>query len=129
MIHSRDASIDTIDVLKNQLQANKKGVFHCVQLNIELIKQALSLGYYISFAGPITYKNSKNADEIIKLVPLDKILIETDCPYLSPEPLRGTRNNSKNVKYVAQKIADVKGMKLEEIAKLTFDNASKIFEI
>lgn len=128
VIHTREAVMDTLEILK-QHQAIKKGVFHCCPLNRELVKEALKLGFYISFAGPITFKNSKNAEEIINIVPIDKILIETDSPYLSPEPLRGKRNDPRNVKYVAQKIADVKNLKLEEIAKITYQNAEKIFEI
>jgi len=126
VIHSRDAFLDTIEVLK---QNKTKGVFHCCQLNMELIKEALKLGFYISFAGPITFKNSKNAEEIIDLVPIYKMLIETDSPYLAPEPVRGTRNNSANVKYIAQKIAKIKGIGVEEIAKITYENAKEIFEI
>ena len=128
VIHSRDASIDTIEILNNT-NANQKGVFHCCQLNMELIREALKLGFYISFAGPITYKNVKNAEEIVKSVPLDKVLIETDSPYLAPEPLRGTRNNSINVKRIAQKIADIKGISLEETAKITYENAKKAFHL
>ena len=89
----------------------------------------MKLGFYISFAGPVTFKNSKNAEEIVKMVPLDKILIETDSPYLSPEPLRGTRNDSRNVRLVAEKIAEIKGVSVTEIAKSTYDNANKIFDI
>ena len=92
-----------------------------------MIKEALKLGFYISFAGPITFKNSKNAQEIVKMVPLDKILIETDSPYLAPEPKRGTRNDSRNVKLVAKKIAEFKNIQLEEVAKQTYNNALKIF--
>ena len=128
VIHTREAIYDTLEILKNN-KCNKKGVFHCCPLNIDLVREGLKLGFYISFAGPITFKNSKNADEIIKMVPIDKILIETDCPYLSPEPLRGKRNDSRNVKYVAQKIADIKGISLEKVAKNTYNNAKKIFEI
>ena len=128
VIHSRDASVDTIDIIKNN-KVNKAGIFHCCQLNQEMIRQALELGYYISFAGPITFKNSKNAIPIVKMVPLDKILIETDSPYLSPEPLRGKRNDCRNVKYVAKKIAEIKEMSIEDIAKQTYLNAMKIFEI
>ena len=84
---------------------------------------------YISFAGSITFKNSKNADEIISMVPDDKILIETDCPYLSPEPNRGKRNDSRNIKYTAEKIATVKGKSLEEIAEITYKNAKKIYNL
>ncbi len=84
---------------------------------------------YISFAGSITFKNSKNADEIISMVPDDKILIETDCPYLSPEPNRGKRNDSRNIKYTAEKIANVKGKSIEEIAEITYANAKKIYNL
>ena len=128
VIHSRDASVDTLDIIRNN-RVNKAGIFHCCQLNQELVRQALELGYYISFAGPITFKNSKNAPEIIKMVPMDKILIETDSPYLSPEPNRGKRNDCRNVKYVAQKIADVKELTLEEVAQKTYENAMRIFNI
>jgi TatD DNase family protein len=128
VIHSREAVMDTLEILK-KYPVNKKGVFHCCQLNPELVKEALKLGFYISFAGPVTFKNSKNANEVIMLVPDDKILIETDSPYLAPEPNRGTRNDSSNVKYVAQKIANVKGYTTEQVAKITYDNACKIFEI
>ena len=128
VIHSRDASVDTIDIIRNNV-VNKRGIFHCCQLNQEMVKQAINLGYYISFAGPITFKNSKNAKEVIDLVPMDKILIETDSPYLSPEPNRGKRNDSRNVKYVAEKIAEFKNMSLEEIARITYENAMRIFEI
>lgn len=128
VIHSRDASVDTIDILKKH-KVNRNGIFHCCQLNQELVRQALELGYYISFAGPITFKNSKNAPEVIKMVPIDRILIETDSPYLAPEPNRGKRNDCRNVKYVAQKIADVKGYSLEEVAKKTYENAMRIFNI
>ena len=128
VIHSRDAFIDTIKIIKEH-KVNKSGIFHCCQLNQELVKQALELNYYVSFAGPITFKNSKNAPDIIKMVPFDRILIETDSPYLSPEPNRGKRNDCRNVKYIAQKIADVKNVTLEEVAQKTYENAMKIFEI
>ena len=128
VIHSRDASVDTIDIIRNN-KVKKAGIFHCCQLNQELVRQALELGYYISFAGPITFKNSRNAPDVIKMVPLDRILIETDSPYLTPEPNRGKRNDCRNVKYVAQKIAELKNVPLEKIAKITYDNAKRIFEI
>lgn len=128
VIHTREAVMDTIEILK-KYPVNKKGVFHCCPLNPELIKEALKLGFYISFAGPITFKNSKNADEVIGIVPDERMLIETDSPYLSPEPNRGKRNDSSNVRYIAEKIAKVKGYTLEEVAKITYDNACKIFEI
>ena len=129
VIHSRDAVSDTIDILKNKAKCNKTGVFHCCQQNIEFIREGLKLGYYISFAGPITFKNSKNTEEIIKNIPIEKLLIETDCPYLSPEPVRGTRNNSKNLIYIAQKIANAKQIPVQEVAKITYKNAMKIYGI
>ena len=127
VIHTRDAIMDTLEILK-QNEVKNKGVFHCCPLNRELVKEALKLGFYISFAGPITFKNSKNANEIIEMVPNDKILIETDSPYLSPEPLRGKRNDPRNVKYIAKKIADVKGLILEEVANITYSNVRKIYK-
>ena len=128
VIHSRDASVDIIEMIRNH-KVNKAGIFHCCQPNQEMVRQALELGYYISFAGPITFKNSRNAPDVIKMVPLDRILIETDSPYLTPEPNRGKRNDCRNVKYVAQKIAELKNVPIEEIAKITYDNAKRIFEI
>ncbi|MCI8291210.1 MAG: TatD family hydrolase [Clostridia bacterium] len=127
VIHTRDATLDTIQILKEHI-VFKKGVFHCCPLNQELIKEGLNLGFYISFSGNVTFKNAKS-EACISLVPMDKILIETDSPYLSPEPHRGETNTSKNVKFVAQKIADVKGLSLGEVAKVTRNNTKTIFQI
>lgn len=129
VIHTREAIYDTLEILKGDVSPIKKGIFHCCPLNRELVKEGLKLGFYISFAGPVTFKNSKNADEIINIVPLDKILIETDSPYLSPEPNRGKRNDSRNVRFIAEKIANVRNMSLEDIAAYTYENAKRIFEI
>lgn len=128
VIHTRDAYLDTIQILKEN-NVKKKGIFHCCPLNRELVREALELGFYISLSGVITFKNTKNADDIINMIPEDRLLIETDSPYLSPEPLRGKRNNSMNVRYVAEKIAKVKGKTLEEIAEITSNNAKIIFNI
>lgn len=128
-IHSRDAIMDTIEILKGDILPNKKGILHCCQLNKDLVKAGLEAGFYISFAGPITFKSSKNAPEIIEMVPDDRILIETDSPYLSPEPHRGQRNDSRNVKYVAEKIAEIKRKTLEQIAEITYKNAKIIYGI
>ena len=128
VIHTREAINDTLQILKENPVKNK-GIFHCCPLNRELVKEALKLGYYISLSGVITFKNAKNADEIIKMIPEDKILIETDSPYLSPEPFRGKRNNCTNVRYVAEKIATVKSKTLEDIAQITNINAKKIFKL
>lgn len=128
VIHTREAIIDTIQILKDNNVKNK-GIFHCCPQNRELIKEGLKLGFYISFAGPITFKNSKNAEEIINLVPNDRILIETDSPYLAPEPVRGTRNTPENVKYIANKIAKSKNLTIEQIEKTTVENTKNIFKI
>lgn len=128
VIHSRDAVQGTIDILKEN-KVKKTGIFHCCQLNKYLVEEALKLGFYISFAGPVTFKNSKNAKEIVEMVPLDKILIETDSPYLAPEPVRGTRNNSMNVQYIAYKIAEFKNIPVEKVAKTTYENAMRVFDI
>ena len=128
VIHTRDAAEDTIEILKNN-KVNKKGVFHCCPQNIELVKNALKLDFYISLAGPVTFKNSKKADEIISMIPNEKLFIETDSPYLSPEPLRGSRNDPRNVIYIARKIANVKGITEEEVAEITYNNAKKIYNI
>lgn len=129
IIHSRDAVMCTVSILKNEIKPKERGILHCCQLNKDLVKAGLDAGFYISFAGPITFKSSKNASEIISMVPEDRILIETDSPYLSPEPNRGKRNDSRNVKLVAEKIAEVKGVSLEEIAKVTYENAKRIYKI
>lgn len=127
IIHTRDAWIDTIEILKKN-PVNKKGVFHCCPLNQELIKEALKLDFYISFSGNITFKNAKSKDPV-KMVPLDRLLIETDSPYLTPEPYRGKRNDSRNVKLVAEKISEIKDIPIEKIAKITYENALKLFNI
>lgn len=127
-IHTREAVDDTIKVLKEN-KVEKSGIFHCCPLNRQLVSEALKLGFYISLAGPITFKNSKNAEEIINMVPLDKLLIETDSPYLSPEPNRGKRNTPANVVFNARKIAEVTNKTTQEIASITYENACRIFGI
>lgn len=128
VIHTREAVADTIDILKNKIQVEKKGIFHCCPLNPELVKEGVKLGFYISFSGNVTFKNAKS-ERAVKEVPLDKLLIETDSPYLSPEPLRGKRNDSRNVKFVAEKISNILERDIEDIAKITYENTNKIFNI
>ncbi len=128
VIHTREAVYSTLEILKSN-PANNKGMFHCCPLNRELVKEALKLGYYISMAGPVTFRNAKYANEIIGMVPLDRFLIETDSPYLAPDPVRGTRNNSRNLKYIVQKIASVKNMSEEEIAAASYQNAETLFRL
>lgn len=127
IIHTRDAIMDTIEILKKE-KIKYSGVLHCCTLNKDLINTGLETGLYISFAGPITFKNTKNT-EMIESIPEDKILIETDCPYLSPEPNRGKRNDSRNIKYTAKKIADIRKTTLDNIANVTYKNALKLYKI
>lgn len=127
-IHTRDAIDDTIHIIKNEIKPQQGGVLHCCPFNRELVKHGLEAGLYIAFGGTCTFKNAKNAEEIIKMVPNDKILIETDSPYLAPEPLRGTRNDSRNLIYVIQKLAKVKQNTPDEIAKITYKNANELFK-
>lgn len=126
VIHTREAVMDTLKILKNNNVKNV-GTFHCCPFNRELVKEALRLGFYISFGGTCTFKNAKNAEEIVKMVPDDKFLIETDSPYLAPEPVRGTRNDSRNLKYIVKKIAEFKQESEEAIAKESYENATRLF--
>ena len=125
-IHTRDAIDDTIEIIR-KYKIKESGVLHCCPFNPELVKQALDAGLYIGFGGTCTFKSSKNAKKIIEMVPADKLLIETDSPYLAPEPVRGTRNDSSNLKYIVEKIAEFKETSPEKIAKMTYENAEKLF--
>lgn len=128
VIHTRDAIQDMVDIIRKKI-IKTKAVLHCCPFNIELIKAGLENGLYIAFGGTSTFKNSKNSAEMIKLVPMENILIETDSPYLAPEPKRGTRNDSRNLKYIVEKIAQVKESTPEEIAEITYKNAEKFYNI
>ena len=125
-IHSREAIDDTIEIIR-KYKLKKLGVLHCCPFNPELVKHGLEVGLYIAFGGTCTFKSSKNAPKIVEMVPIDRMLIETDAPYLAPEPVRGTRNDSSNLKYIVQKLAEFKGVEPDVIAKATFENATKLF--
>ena len=127
-IHTRDAIDDTIAIIrKNEIKCG--GILHCCPFNRELVKHGLENGLYIAFGGTSTFKNSRNAEEIVKMVPLDRILIETDCPYLAPEPFRGARNDSSYLKYVVEKLANFRGKTAEQIANITYTNAQNLFKV
>ena len=128
VIHSRDADMDMLEILKTH-KINKGFVMHCFSSSLEIAKEIIKLGGYISIAGPVTFKNAHGLIDIVKYVPLDRLLIETDAPYLCPEPLRGRRNEPANVRFTAQKIADIKEMSLEEFAKATTQNAIDFYRI
>lgn len=125
-IHTRDAIDDTIMIIKSY-KINYGGILHCCPFNRELVRHGLENGFHIAFGGTSTFKNAKNACEIVNMVPDDRILIETDCPYLAPEPHRGSRNDSSNLKFVVQKLAEFRNCNKDHIAKITFENAEKLF--
>ena len=128
IIHMRDATKDTYDILK-EYQGKIRGVMHCYSGSLEMAYEFIKLGFYISLGGPVTFKNAKEPKEVATNIPLDKLLIETDCPFLSPEPFRGKRNESANVYYVCKKIAELRGISFEEVEKVTEENTIKLFEI
>lgn len=126
-VHTRDAMADTIDILK--CHRKNRGIIHCYSGSVESAKILLDMGYYISFAGPLTFKNANTALDVARYVPIDRILIETDSPYMAPVPYRGSRNCPIYVAEVAKKIAELKGKSLDYIAAQTFENAMKAYEI
>lgn len=129
IIHTRDAMGETFDILKNNQNGNVRGVLHCYSGSLEMALEYIKMGFYISLGGPVTFKNARLVREVAEAVPLDKLLIETDCPYLTPEPYRGKRNEPVYVKYVAEKIAEVKKISYDELVKATNRNTKKLFGI
>ena len=120
--------MDMLKILKNNVIENGF-VMHCFSSSPEIAKEILKLGGYISLSGTVTFKNAKNPTEVVKIIPLEKLLIETDSPYLSPEPNRGRRNEPANVKYTAQRIADIKEVKLEDLAMILTENTKRFYRI
>ncbi len=129
VIHSRDAQQETFDILKEAQDGNLRGVMHCYSGSKEMAMEYIKLGFYISLAGPVTFKNARSLKEVAISVPLDRLLVETDSPYLAPEPHRGKRNEPLFVKYVAGTIAELKGISYEELAKATNRNTKELFGI
>lgn len=127
IIHDREAHADTLAIVKGF--PGLRGVFHCFSGSAEMARELIAMGWYLGFDGPITYKNAKKAPEIIASVPLNRMLIETDSPYLTPVPHRGERNDSSFVGLVAEKIAEVRGMTPEEVARITTENGKRFFAI
>ncbi|MDI3090054.1 TatD family hydrolase [Priestia megaterium] len=129
IIHNRDATEDVVTILKEEHVEEVGGIMHCFTGSIEVAKQCMDMNMYISFGGPVTFKNAKKPKEVATELPLDKLLIETDCPYLTPHPFRGKRNEPGYVSYVAEQIAELKGITYEELAAITTANAKKLFGI
>lgn len=128
IVHSRDAVKDTYDILKEHLGDNT-GIIHSCSASAEMVREYLKLGLYISFSGSVTFKNAENVRNAAKAVPLDRLLIETDCPYLTPVPHRGKRNDPSYVKYTAMKLAELNDISYEELVEITKNNAKKLFRI
>ena len=129
IIHNRDAHEDTLKVLKKYASGKLSGVVHCYSGSVEMSREIFKMGLYISVGGTVTFKNANRVREVVKNAPIDRILLETDCPYLSPEPHRGSRNNPANTKYVAEKIAEIKEMTAEEVISITERNGKTLFSI
>ncbi|MFC4803331.1 TatD family hydrolase [Neobacillus sp. GCM10023253] len=129
VIHNREATQDIVEILKEEGAAEVGGIMHCFSGSAETAKECVNMNFYISLGGPVTFKNAKKPKEVAAEIPLDKLLIETDCPYLAPHPFRGKRNEPSYVKLVAEQIAEIKGLTYEEVAEATTQNAKKCFAI
>lgn len=127
IIHDREAHADCLAAVSKY--PDLRGVFHCYSGSAEMAKLLLKQGWYLGFDGPVTYKNAKKALEVLEICPMERILVETDSPYLSPVPNRGKRNDSRNLSYIVQKIAEIKGLTAEEVAQCTAQNAKRLFNI
>lgn len=128
IIHDRDAHGDILDVLKKEAKG-LRGVLHCFSGSLEMAKEIIKLGFYISIAGPITFKNAAKLPEIAASIPLERLLIETDCPYLTPHPHRGKRNEPAYVKLVAEQVAALRGLELPALSKATSENVKRVFRL
>lgn len=129
VIHSRDAAEDTLKLMKGIHAEEIPGVIHCFSYSKEMAAEYVKMGYYIGIGGVVTFKNAKKVKEVAATVPMERILLETDCPYLAPEPNRGTRNSSLNLPYVAAEIAHIRGITLEEVIEATRRNAQRLFGV
>ncbi|MEE1251441.1 MAG: TatD family hydrolase [Lachnospiraceae bacterium] len=127
IIHSRDAAEDTMRVMKEVKAEEIPGVIHCYSYSVEMAKEFVKMGYYIGIGGVLTFKNAKKLKEVAAEIPLERILLETDCPYMAPEPHRGERNSSLYLPYVVEKLAEIRNISKEEIISTTNQNARKLF--
>ncbi len=128
-IHSRDAVSDTYEIIKKNLNTNSSGVMHSFNQSKEMLKKYLDLNMYFGISGPVTFKNAANLKELVKYIPMDRLLIETDSPYLTPVPYRGKRNSPSYVKYVAQELSQLKEIDFDELCNTTFQNAKRLFSV
>ena len=126
IIHSRDACLDTLNILKKY---RPEGVMHCFSYSAETAQEIINLGMYIGFTGVITFKNAKKAIKALETVPLEKLLLETDCPYLSPVPFRGKRCDSSMIEYTAEKAAEIKNIPVQKLLDITCENGKRFYRI
>ena len=129
VIHNRDSHEDMLKIIKQENAKEIGGVFHCFSGSVEMAKELLKNNFYISVGGPVTFKNARKVVEVVKYVPEDRLLVETDCPYLTPEPFRGKRNYSGYLKYIVAKVAEIKGLTFDEASMITTKNAIQLFGI
>lgn len=129
IIHSRDAARDTLDIMKAEHGGATGGVIHCFSYGVETAREYLNMGYFIGIGGVLTFKNAKKLKEVAEYAPMDRIVLETDCPYLAPVPHRGKRNSSLNLLYVVEAIAKIKKMEPEEVIRVTSENAKKLYRL
>jgi TatD DNase family protein len=129
IIHDRDSHEDVLNIIKTEGAKDVGGVFHCFSGSVEMARVVLDNNLYISVGGAVTFKNARKLLDVVKYVPIDRLLIETDSPYLTPEPYRGKRNDSGFVRLVAEKIAQIKELEFEEVAQFTLNNAKRLFRI
>ena len=128
LIHSREAAADTMEIMKNYA-SGLNGVIHCYSYSKEMALEYIKMGFYIGVGGVVTFKNARKLKEVVEAIPLESILLETDCPYLAPEPYRGKRNSSLYLSYVADEIARLKGITREEVVRQTEANAREMYRI
>ena len=129
IVHSRDAAKDTLDIIRAEGARDIGGVIHCFSYEPEMSKLYTDMGFYIGIGGVVTFKKARKLKEIAKQMPMELMLLETDCPYLAPEPFRGRRNNSSLINYVAEEIAALRGMKKEEVVRITAENARRFYRL
>lgn len=127
VIHSRDSAKDTLDIMKGQKAGDIGGVIHCFSYGTELAREYLNMGFYIGVGGVLTFKNARKLKEVVEYVPMDRLVLETDCPYLSPVPFRGKRNSSLYLPYVVEAVGQIKGLSREQVEQITYDNARKLY--
>src|SRR5699024_2591144 len=129
IIHSREADQETYDIIKKSQDGSIRGVMHCFSGDINMAEKYIDLGFHIALGGVVTFKNAEATKEVAKSIALEKLLIETDCPYLTPVPYRGKRNEPIFVRYVAEKIAEIKDISIDEVAEYTNRNTKELFSI